>query len=157
LRNRSFTIVSSWTGAIALIAWARDLADHQRARRSTAAHPAMAARTKSAKADRLPEVLKALAEPRRVAIVRLVHERELPAGEIAKHFRTTRQAVSQHLRMLTNAGVLGVRRDGTRRLYRVRTEAFGELRAFLDIFWDDRLSLLKRQVEAGTKGRHGGR
>ena len=43
----------------------------------------MAARTKSATANRLPEVLKALAEPRRVAIVRLVHERELPAGEIA--------------------------------------------------------------------------
>jgi DNA-binding transcriptional ArsR family regulator len=131
--------------------------DHQRARLSTAAHPAMAARTKSATANRLPEVLKALAEPRRVAIVRLVHERELPAGEIAKHFRTTRQAVSQHLRLLTNAGVLGVRRDGTKRFYRVRTEAFGELRAFLDIFWDDRLSSLKRQVETGTKDPHGGR
>jgi DNA-binding transcriptional ArsR family regulator len=117
----------------------------------------MAARTKSATANRLPEVLKALAEPRRVAIVRLVHERELPAGEIAKHFRTTRQAVSQHLRLLTNAGVLGVRRDGTKRFYRVRTEAFGELRAFLDIFWDDRLSSLKRQVETGIKDPHGGR
>ena len=114
----------------------------------------MAARTTSKPAERLPKLLKALAEPRRVAIVRLVHAQELPAGEIAKQFRTTRQAISQHLNVLTNAGVLDVRREGTKRLYRVRTEAFGELRTFLEIFWDDRLSALKRTIE---KDRHGRR
>ena len=109
------------------------------------------ARTRSQ--ETLPSLFKALAEPRRVAIVRLVHSRELPAGEIAKRFRTTRQAISQHLNVLSAAGILGVRRDGTRRLYRVRTEAFGELRSFLDIFWDDRLSVLKRTVEGARRGR----
>jgi DNA-binding transcriptional ArsR family regulator len=110
-----------------------------------------------ARAEQLPKVLKALAEPRRIAIVRLVHAREMPAGEIANHFRTTRQAISQHLRLMTDAGVLSMRREGTKRLYRVRTEAFGELKTFLNMFWDDRLSALKRRVEADKKARHGGR
>jgi len=107
--------------------------------------------------QRLPELFKALAEPRRVAIVRLVHAQELPAGEIARNFRTTRQAVSQHLTVLTGAGLLEVRREGTKRLYRVRREAFGELRAFLDVFWDDRLAALKRAVETDKRARHGRR
>jgi DNA-binding transcriptional ArsR family regulator len=113
---------------------------------------------RSGRADaQLPRVLKALAEPRRIAILRLVHTRELPAGEIADHFRTTRQAISQHLRLMTEAGVLGMRREGTKRLYRVRSEVFGELRTFLEIFWDDRLSALKRRVEADKQTRHGRR
>jgi DNA-binding transcriptional ArsR family regulator len=103
--------------------------------------------------ERLPEVLKVLGEPQRIAILRLVRERELPAGEIATHFKITRQAISQHLRLLTNAGLLELRRDGTKRLYRVHKEAFGELHTFLDVFWNDRLSTLKRQIEKekGTK------
>jgi DNA-binding transcriptional ArsR family regulator len=103
--------------------------------------------------ERLPEVLKVLGEPQRIAILRLVRERELPAGEIATHFKITRQAISQHLRLLTNAGLLKLRRDGTKRLYRVHREAFGELQTFLDGFWNDRLSTLKRQIEKdkGTK------
>jgi DNA-binding transcriptional ArsR family regulator len=116
----------------------------------------MATQRGSKTLERLPELLKALAEPRRIAIVRLVHKQERPAGEIATHFRTTRQAISQHLRLMTEAGLLAVRRDGARRLYRVRTEAFGELRTFLEIFWDDRLSALKRTVESG-KDPHGRR
>lgn len=105
---------------------------------------------------RLPGLMKALSEPRRIAIVRLVHAQEMPAGEIANHFCTTRQAISQHLRVMTNAGLLAMRREGTRRLYRVRTEAFGELRTFLDVFWNDRLAALKGTVEAG-KDLHGRR
>jgi len=107
----------------------------------------MAARSTGHSLDKVNRIVKALADPQRIAIVRLVHERELPAGEIAEHFQTTRQTTSQHLRVLTNAGLLSLRRDGTRRLYRVNREAFGELRTFVDIFWNDRLSLLKRQVE----------
>lgn len=99
------------------------------------------------------DMLKALGEPQRIAILRLVHEQELPAGEIARHFRSTRQAVSQHLRLLADAGLLALRRDGTKRLYRVRREAFGELRTFLDVFWNDRLSSLKREVESGRGGK----
>jgi DNA-binding transcriptional ArsR family regulator len=100
--------------------------------------------------EHLPEVLKALGEAQRIAILRLVLERELPAGEIADYFKTTRQAVSQHLKLLTNAGLLELRRDGTKRLYRVHKEAFGELRTFLEVFWADRLSTLKRNIETDT-------
>jgi DNA-binding transcriptional ArsR family regulator len=96
----------------------------------------------------LESVLRALAVPRRVAILKLIHEVELPAGEIAGNFRTSRQAVSQHLQILMKLGLLDERRDGAKRLYTVRKEGFAELRAFLDVFRDDRLSSLKRQVEA---------
>lgn len=116
----------------------------------------MRTKSRAEPSERLPEMMRALAEPRRIAIVRLVHERELPAGEIAKHFRATRQAISQHLKLMTDAGLLDVRRDGAKRLYRIRREAFGELRTFLDMFWQDRLSALKHAVEAG-KDRHDGR
>jgi DNA-binding transcriptional ArsR family regulator len=107
------------------------------------------------RAEPIHDLLRALAEPQRVAILRLVHAHELPAGEIAKRFASTRQAVSQHLRLLTDAGLLELRRDGTRRLYRVRREAFDELREFLGAFWDDQLSSLKREVEHERKARRG--
>src|SRR5260370_656285 len=66
------------------------------------------------------ETLRALAEPRRRAILRLVARDELAAGEIAAAFEVTRTAISQHLTVLKNAGLLAERRDGTRRLYRAR-------------------------------------
>jgi DNA-binding transcriptional ArsR family regulator len=105
----------------------------------------------------LHEVFKALGEPQRIAILRLVHQQELPAGEIANQFKTTRQAISQHLRLLSNVGLLEQRRDGTRRLYRVNKQAFGDLHTFLEAFWTDRLSVLKRQVEAHKGAKRGGR
>ena len=117
----------------------------------------MAARSSERSLDKVHEIAKALADPQRIAIVKLVHGRELPAGEIAQHFQTTRQTTSQHLRLRTNAGLLTLRRDGTRRLYRVNGEAFGELKTFIDIFWNDRLSTLKRQVEKDKGARRGGR
>lgn len=117
----------------------------------------MAARSSERSGDKVYEIAKALADPQRIAIVKLVHDRELPAGEIAGHFQTTRQTTSQHLRLLTNAGLLTLRRAGTRRLYRVNGAAFGELKTFIDIFWNDRLSTLKRQVEKDKGARRGGR
>jgi DNA-binding transcriptional ArsR family regulator len=103
----------------------------------------------------MDHVLKALSEPRRLAILKLVGARELAAGEIASRFKTTRPAISQHLRVLTNAGLLAERRDGTRRLYRLRPEAVEDLRAFLNAFWDDTLAELKRQAEHETRIRRG--
>lgn len=79
--------------------------------------------------------LKAIAGPRRRAILRLVRDRELPAGEIARHFEVTRPAVSQHLRVLKDAGLVSERREGSRRLYRARPDTVGELLRFLDDFW----------------------
>ena len=92
-------------------------------------------------------VLQAIAEPRRRRILELVRDRELPAGEIAAQFEVTRPAISQHLRVLKEAGLLSERRDGTRRMYRARPEGLAELRRFLDEFWGERLALLKQAAE----------
>ena len=89
----------------------------------------------------------ALAEPRRRRILQLVADAELPAGEIASNFELTRPAISQHLRVLREAGLLTERRDGTRRLYRARPEGLAELRVYLERFWDDNLSLLREAAE----------
>jgi DNA-binding transcriptional ArsR family regulator len=97
-------------------------------------------------------VLRALAEPQRRRILAVVRDRELPAGEIAEHFDITHQAVSQHLRVLKDAGVLQERREGTRRLYALRPEAIEPVRAFLDELWPTSLERLKRTVET-DKGR----
>ena len=91
--------------------------------------------------------LKAIAEPRRRQILTLVRDDELAAGEIAAHFDVTRPAVSQHLTVLKEAGLVRERRSGTRRLYRARPEGLAPLRAFLEGFWDDRLDALKREAE----------
>jgi DNA-binding transcriptional ArsR family regulator len=91
--------------------------------------------------------LKAIAEPSRRRILALVRDGELSAGEIAAEFDVTRQAVSQHLGVLKEAGLVNERRNGTRRLYRVRTEGLTEVRAFLEGFWDERLEALKREAE----------
>jgi DNA-binding transcriptional ArsR family regulator len=99
--------------------------------------------------------LRAIAEPRRRRILRLVWDGELSAGEIASHFDVTRPAVSQHLSVLKEAGLVSERRNGTRRLYRARAEGLAELKAFLDEFWGDRLELLKREAEREERREHG--
>ena len=91
--------------------------------------------------------LRAIAEPRRRAILRLVARDELAAGEIAAAFDITRTAVSQHLTVLKNAGLLSERRDGTRRLYRARPEGLAELREFLDDMWSGALDTARRIAE----------
>jgi DNA-binding transcriptional ArsR family regulator len=105
--------------------------------------------------------LQAISEPRRREILALVRDRELAAGEIAARFEVTRPAISQHLTVLKNAGLVSERRDGTRRLYRARPEGLAELRSFLDGFWGDRLEQLKQAAEEeerrGRVGRAAGR
>jgi DNA-binding transcriptional ArsR family regulator len=98
--------------------------------------------------DSTDEVLRALAEPRRRAILQLVAHNELPAGEISAAFDVSRTAVSQHLTVLKNAGLLAERRDGTRRLYRARPEGLDGLRRFLDETWASALDIARRLVEA---------
>jgi DNA-binding transcriptional ArsR family regulator len=92
-------------------------------------------------------VLRALADPSRREIIRLIQDAELPAGAIAEHFTLTQQAVSQHLAVLKKAGLLEERRDGTRRLYRFHSEALIPVRELLDEFWPEALQKLKRVVE----------
>lgn len=96
---------------------------------------------------------RAIAEPRRRAIIRLVLGRELTAGAIAAHFDVTRQAISQHLRVLRESGLLDERRDGTRRLYRARPEGLAEVQRAVGELWDEKLHLLKTAAERTAKGR----
>ena len=96
----------------------------------------------------MDEALRALAEPRRRAILQLVAHTELAAGEIASCFDVTRTAVSQHLTVLRKAGLLSERRLATRRLYRARPEGLAGLREFLDQIWASSLELARDLVEA---------
>jgi DNA-binding transcriptional ArsR family regulator len=91
--------------------------------------------------------LKAIAAPRRRQILALVRDGELSAGEIAAHFDVTRPAVSQHLSVLKEAGLVSERRNGTRRLYQARPEGLAEVRQFIDELWSERLDALKREAE----------
>lgn len=96
----------------------------------------------------LDSTLRALADPTRRSILRLVHGRERSAGEIADRFpHMSRPAVSQHLRVLTDARLVVVRPDGNRRCYRASTENLAEAWAFLDEMWRDRLAGLKDAAE----------
>ena len=94
-----------------------------------------------------PDVFQVLAEPRRREVLRLVAERELTAGDIATRFDVTRQAVSQHLRVLLEAGLINERREGARRWYRARPEGLEEMRAYLDAMWPPALQRLKTAAE----------
>ena len=101
--------------------------------------------------------MKAIAAPRRRQILTLGRDDELSAGEIASHFDVTRPAVSQHLNVLKEAGLVSERRNGTRRLYRARPEGFVEIKDFLEEFWDVRLEALKREAEKEERKKHGRR
>jgi DNA-binding transcriptional ArsR family regulator len=91
--------------------------------------------------------LRAIAEPRRRDILRIVLDSEHTAGEIAARFDVSRPAISQHLRILKEAGLIVERRLGTRRLYRARPERLTEVREFLDELWGDSLARLKVVAE----------
>jgi DNA-binding transcriptional ArsR family regulator len=96
--------------------------------------------------------LKALAEPRRREILRLVWSTELAATDIASHFaEVTRSAISQHLGVLREARLVSERRDGTRRLYRADHGEMARLRDFLDRYWTDGLLRLRDVAEAAER------
>ena len=101
--------------------------------------------------------IQALAEPRRREILALVRDRELTAGEIAAGFDVTRPAISQHLGVLKEAGLVSERREGTRRFYRARPEGLKELLEFLEGFWTFSLQQLKREAEREEKKKRGSR
>jgi DNA-binding transcriptional ArsR family regulator len=98
-------------------------------------------------------VLKAIAEPRRLEILKLVWQRERAAGDVAAHFEISRPAISKHLRVLREAGLLEERRVGTQRLYRARPERLADVRRFLETFWDEGLAAIKRSAEEDALAR----
>ena len=93
-------------------------------------------------------VLKAIAEPRRKEILRLLHkETGLSASEIGRRIDLTQQAASLHLKVLEQAGLVEARREGTRHLYVVRPEGFKPVQAFVAEFWGQSLQTLKHKIE----------
>jgi DNA-binding transcriptional ArsR family regulator len=102
---------------------------------------------REATATEIDRVARAIAEPRRREILSLVRDGEMGAGEIASRFEVSRPAISQHLAVLREAGLLSERRDGTRRFYRAEPRALAGLRDFLNEFWTDRLERLRLAAE----------
>ncbi len=103
------------------------------------------------------DMLHALADGTRRDILRLVWTHERASGEIAARFAVTRQAVSQHLGVLLGCGLVCVRAEGTRRLYRANRRPIEQLRAEFDLFWDDSLDRLSSAAqtlerESSTRG-----
>jgi DNA-binding transcriptional ArsR family regulator len=96
-------------------------------------------------------VFKALSEPHRRQILRLVQSEPRSVSEIAAQFEITQQAVSLHLKVLREAGLVAVRQDGHRRLYLVNPDGIESVHAFLSELWPTSLEQLKRVVE----GDHG--
>jgi DNA-binding transcriptional ArsR family regulator len=101
--------------------------------------------------------IQALSNETRLEIVELVRTREMAAGDIARRFKMTRSAVSQHLGLLRGAGLLEERRAGSQRLYVVREEGFSELAEFIGRYWRRRLQRLKLAAEAAERSRAGSR
>jgi DNA-binding transcriptional ArsR family regulator len=91
----------------------------------------------------------ALAEPHRRGILRLLRDQPRSVNEIAGQFDISQQAVSQHLKVLREAGLVAVRPQGQRRLYIARPEGLAGLREFLADFWPESLERLKQAVETG--------
>ncbi|MCD9876411.1 ArsR/SmtB family transcription factor [Streptomyces guryensis] len=101
------------------------------------------------------DAVQVVAEPRRREILRLVWDEERSAGEIADRFDVTFGAVSQHLRVLRDAGLVTLRQDGKKRFYRADREALGPLAAYLQSMWADRLDTLAELSEAAERAERG--
>lgn len=93
------------------------------------------------------DALQVVADPRRRQILAMIWTNELAAGDIATRFDITFGAVSQHLRVLRESGLVSVRKDGNRRMYRADPETIGPLRGVLEAMWTDKLDGLAKAVE----------
>ena len=93
----------------------------------------------------------ALGDPTRRAIFERVADRPSAVGELARELPVSRPAVSQHLKVLKDAGLVVDRPDGTRRIYQVAPDGVGALRAQLDRFWNQALAAYKEAVEQHTE------
>jgi DNA-binding transcriptional ArsR family regulator len=97
------------------------------------------------------EVLEALADPTRREIFERLRQGESPVGQLAEGMPVSRPAVSQHLKVLKEAGLVTERKDGTRRFYSVDREGLAELRDYLEGFWEDVLANFAVHLERQTK------
>ncbi|MCY8615118.1 ArsR/SmtB family transcription factor [Bacillus haynesii] len=96
------------------------------------------------------DVFQAVSDPSRRKMLKLLAGRELPVTDISSQFPMSRTAVSKHLRILSEAGLVSGRKAGREKLYRLHPEPLAELQqwlAYFDMYWDNKLSLLKHKVE----------
>jgi DNA-binding transcriptional ArsR family regulator len=100
------------------------------------------------------KAIQAITEPRRRDILHLVRDGELTSSAIASHFDISAPAISQHLKVLEEAGLVVVRRSGTKRFYSIRREGFTELMQYIESFWDDSLMRLKEAAEEEERRKH---
>ena len=96
-------------------------------------------------------VFAALHDPTRRAVLERLRDGPRPVNEIARGLPVTRPAVSQHLKILKEAGLVSDRSEGTRRIYYVDPKGLGAMRAWLDQFWDSALSAFAAEVERSSK------
>ena len=96
---------------------------------------------------------RALASPTRRALLRLVRDEVQPVGVLAERLDVSQPAVSQHLAVLREAGLVSVERDGRRRLYRADVDALSALRAFFDDYWSDAVDRLADAAERSAAER----
>lgn len=102
----------------------------------------------------IEQIIHSLTVPTRREILNLLRDGELTSSEIAKNFNISAPAISQHLKVLEQSGLVIVRKAGTKRYYRIRREGFGELKQFVDQFWDDSLLRLKEAAEEEERRKH---
>ena len=98
----------------------------------------------------------ALGDPTRRTIFELLGVGPRSVGDLAGELPVSRPAVSQHLKVLKDAGLVSESRVGTRRVYRVEPEAVAELRTYFDEFWTQALSAFKTAAESELKGEQHG-
>ena len=100
------------------------------------------------------EVFEAIAHPKRREILKMLAQRERSAGEVASRFSVTQPAISQHLKVLRETGLVNERRDGTRRIFSVRPEGLNDLNEFLADVLPASLERLKKAAEAEERKSH---
>ena len=96
-------------------------------------------------------VFSALYDPTRRAVLERLRDGPRSVGEIARGLPVTRPAVSQHLKVLKEAGLVDDRSEGTRRIYQIDPKGLGAMRAWLDQFWDSALDAFVAEVERTAK------
>jgi DNA-binding transcriptional ArsR family regulator len=96
------------------------------------------------------DALAALADPTRRRILERLKSGPKPVGAVARGMPVSRPAVSQHLRVLKEAGLVADRPEGTRRVYFIDPHGLGALRKWLDQFWDEALAAFQAEVEKAS-------
>jgi DNA-binding transcriptional ArsR family regulator len=94
------------------------------------------------------QVIAALADPTRRAVFERLRGGARPVGEIAAELPVSRPAVSQHLKVLKEAGLVTERKDGTRRLYRIDPNGVAAIRDYFDQFWNEALAAFQAAAES---------